>query len=162
MISAVQLSVALWIVSHSPCCISRPFLTSIPPSILSCLSHAGNYVTLCRAVRREEWRENCVYIVYIVCVCLCVSMCVSVCVMGGRWMEKEREIRVDMRAKERKAWRDLSSFINLSFCLPPSFIIPIRCHTSSILSLLFHQGRGQGRSSHIFWDVIGCRSRVGP
>lgn len=144
------LSVALWCMLHRESFSLlplSPFLTSIPPSLHLVLTpHAGNYATLCRAVRREEWRES--------CVCLCVC--------DGRWMEKERGIRVYMRAKERKAGRDLSSFINLSLCPPPSFITPIRSHTSSALSLLFHQGRRQGRSSHILRLVIGCRSRVGP
>lgn len=88
---------------------------------------------------------------------LCVHIYICVCVYAwwrGRWMEKEREIRVYLRAKKAArdfAYKPSSSFIHHSH--PPSHILRF--------SLLFYQGRRQGRSSHISWPVIGCHSGAG-
>lgn len=148
MISAVRLSVSSssYMLHRESFSLLPPLSPyTIPPSILSCLPHAGNYATLCGAVRREERRENsaCIYI------CVCVYAW-----WRGRWMENEREIRVYLRAKKAArdfAYKPSSSFIHHSH--PPSHILRF--------SLLFYQGRRQGRSSHISWPVIGCHSGAG-
>lgn len=85
--------------------------------------------------------------------CVHIYMCVYAW-WRGRWMEKEREIRVYLRAKKAArdfAYKPSSSFIHHSH--PPSHILRF--------SLLFYQGRRQGRSSHISWPVIGCHSGAG-